>query len=184
MPKKFCSHDPFCPFGSPGNCGGCPAEPESEAGHPIFTTLKEMSMNFWHTWGIIFIQLEGSLAIRHLNTWCPKVRGEAGATASTFWLPGGQPPIEASKMQSLGSHHQPAGSTFNWGPGPKCDIGHPKIWEALLLKEICGRQKGRRKGNVNTKVKNNNTNKCQRRGWKSKLALRKKYLEITKPGPN
>ena len=49
---------------------------------------------FGHTWGIIFIQLVGSLAIRHLNTWCPKVRGEAGATASTFWLLGGQSQLE------------------------------------------------------------------------------------------
>lgn len=43
---------------------------------------------------IMFIQLVGLLDTGHLDTWCPKVRGEAGATVSTFSLLRHQPHLE------------------------------------------------------------------------------------------
>ena len=148
FPKKFCSHEPFCPFRSPGKvCGGqSRLEPEGEAGYPIFTTLKEMSMNFLDILGASYLYSWWTRWL--LDTWIlgalrsEEKQGPLDPLSGSLEV---SPNWSGFEMQNLGSHHQPAGSTFNWGSRPHVIHGHPKIWEALLLNEICRRQKGRRK---------------------------------------
>ena len=129
---------------------------------------------FGHTWGIIFIQLEGSLAIRHLNTWCPKVRGEAGGHCLYYLAPWRTAPIGVrSKCRVWGLTTSLLDPHLTEAPGPMWFTGTLKFEKHCCWRKFVEGKKEGEKGNMNTKGINNNTNKCQRRGWKSKLALRK-----------